>query len=435
MSSASSLDTERLLRELSNRRSEVEALQEVVRLLAPSRPRDTAVLIAVASILRARFGVKRLAYLHTFTSDKQPRLAYFHNFPSISRDALEEAMRASSIYFPEPDSLLGLMGVEVVMPLGRYVGPSIRVHRVEPKAWWLFGDFAESEEERANDLIYLEVIGTLITVFLENNYIYEQQLMAERLRLEQQALERELEFASRLQRRFAQKSVGLHPRLRTLLHYDARQKVGGDLADFIRTPEGDIVFYIGDVSGKGISAALVMANLHGQIQTLAELQVDLPVIMDLLHRRILQIYGEEESGFVTLFLGKVSFRPEGMVMEYLNAGHPPPLLWRRGEISLLEANQTVLGIDLPGRPSFQETPPRSVVLEPGDIFVGYTDGLIEQSNADHKILGVEPVVSFVKGLTEAAPERMLEGLKKLLEDHRGDRPLEDDLTFLLWEVQ
>jgi hypothetical protein len=160
MSSFSSVDTERLLRELSTRRSEVEALQEVVRLLARARPRDTAVLIAVASILRARFGVKRLAYLHIFTSDKRPRLAYFHNFPSISRDALEEAMQATSIYFPEPDSLLGRMGVEVVMPLGRYVGPNTRVHQVEPKAWWLLGDFAESDEERASDLIYLEVIGT-----------------------------------------------------------------------------------------------------------------------------------------------------------------------------------------------------------------------------------------------------------------------------------
>jgi len=105
MNSFSSVDVERLSRELDTRRSEVEALQEVVRLLAPAHPRDTALLIAVASILRARFGVKRLAYLHTFTSDKRPKLSYFHNFPSISRDALEEAMRATSIYFPSAAEL------------------------------------------------------------------------------------------------------------------------------------------------------------------------------------------------------------------------------------------------------------------------------------------------------------------------------------------
>jgi len=434
MDSLSSVDTERLLRELANRRSEMEALQEVVRLLAPAHPRDTALLIAVASILRARFGVKRLAYIHTFTKDKRPRLSYFHNFPSISRDALDEATQASSIYFPGADSLLGRMGVEVVMPLGRYVGPTTRVHRVEPKAWWLFGDFAESEEERASDLIYLEIIGTLITVFLENNYIYEQQLMAERLRLEQQALEQELEFASRLQRRFALKSIGIHPSLNTLLHYDARQKVGGDLADFIRTPDGNVVFYIGDVSGKGISAALVMANLHGQIQTLAELQVDLPVIMDLLHRRISQIYGEEDSGFVTLFLGRISFSEEEWVMEYLNAGHPPPILWRRGELMLLEADQTVLGIDLPGRVPFQQTQPRKLILQPGDLFIGYTDGLIEQPNKGGKLMGLDPVVACVKGLLEVTPEMALRALRQLLEEYRGDQPLEDDLTMLLWQI-
>jgi len=434
MDSFSSVDAERLLRELANRRSEVEALQEVVRLLAPAHPRDTALLIAVASILRARFGVKRLAYIHTFTQDKRPKLSYFHNFPSISRDALEEAMQASSIYFPGSDSLLGRMGVEVVMPLGRYVGPTTRVHRVEPKAWWLLGDFAENDEERANDLIYMEVIGTLITVFLENNYIYEQQLMAERLRLEQQALERELEFASRLQRRFASKSVGIHPRLDTLLHYDARQKVGGDLADFIRTPEGNVVFYIGDVSGKGISAALVMANLHGQIQTLVELQVDLPVILDLLHRRIWQIYGEEESGFVTLFLGRISFAEDGCVLEYLNAGHPPPLLWRKGEITLLEADQTVLGIDLPGRMPFLETRPRRLNLQMGDMFIGYTDGLIEQPNKGGKLMGLDPVIAYVKNLAEPSPEYALRTLRHLLEEYRGGQPLEDDLTLLLWQI-
>jgi sigma-B regulation protein RsbU (phosphoserine phosphatase) len=431
---SSSLDAETLLRELANRRSEVEALQEVVRLLAPAHPRDTALLIAVASILRARFGVKRLAYLHTFTPERKPKLTYFHNFTSISRDALEEAIQATSTYFPPPESLLARMGVEVVMPLGRYVGPSVRIHKVEPKAWWLLGDFAESDEEEASDLIYLEVIGTLITVFLENNYIHEQQLASERLRLERQALERELEFASRLQRRFALKSVSLHPRLETLLHYDARQKVGGDLADFIKTAEGDVFFYIGDVAGKGISAALVMANLHGQIQTLAELRTDLPTIMDLLHRRISQIYGEE-AGFVTLFLGHIDFSGGAPLLRYLNAGHPAPILIRGGERLLLEANQTILGIDLPGRPSFLEVQPAAIPLQSGDALVAYTDGLIEQPNPDGHQLGMERLIVALQALTDATASQMLKALQVLLETHRGEQPLEDDLTILLWQLR
>jgi sigma-B regulation protein RsbU (phosphoserine phosphatase) len=178
-----------------------------------------------------------------------------------------------------------------------------------------------------------------------------------------------------------------------------------------------------------------MANLHGQIQTLAELRVDLPTIMDLLHRRISQIYGEEESGFVTLFIGKLSFSEGRVVMEYLNAGHPPPLLWRRGKVELLEADQTVLGIDLPGRRPFQETQPRSVILEEGDMFIGYTDGLIEQPGAGGNILGLEPVIACIKGLTETTPKKALQALRDLLESYRGSQPLEDDLTLLLWQIR
>lgn len=177
-----------------------------------------------------------------------------------------------------------------------------------------------------------------------------------------------------------------------------------------------------------------MANLHGQIQTLVELQVDLPVILDLLHRRIWQIYGEEESGFVTLFLGRISFAEDGCVLEYLNAGHPPPLLWRKGEITLLEADQTVLGIDLPGRMPFLETRPRRLNLQVGDMFIGYTDGLIEQPNKGGKLMGLDPVIAYVKNLPEPSPEYALRTLRHLLEEYRGSQPLEDDLTLLLWQI-
>lgn len=433
---SSPLDASSLLKELSSRRSEIEALQEVVRLLAPGHPRDTALLIATASILRSRFGVKRLAYIHNFTPDRNPKLAYFHNFPSISRDAIEEALQATTITFPEPNSLLARMGVEVVMPLGRYTSASTRIHRVEPRAWWLLGEFADSEEERASDLIYLEIIGTLITVFLENNFIHEQQLAAERLRLERQALERELDFASRIQKRILSlKSPTLHPRLQSLAYYNALQQVGGDLSDFIQANENTVYFYIGDVSGKGISAAIVMANLHGQIRTLAELNTELPVIFSQLQRRISQIYGEEDSGFVTLFLGQIQFLPEGPILRYLNAGHPPPFLWRGDHLLPLEATHTVLGVALPGQPDPGAIAPQTIPLLPGDVFISYTDGFIEQTNVNGQPLTVETLAALLPQAPKEKLEQLSEYILALLEKHRGEQPIEDDVSLLLWRLR
>jgi serine phosphatase RsbU (regulator of sigma subunit) len=104
-------------------------------------------------------------------------------------------------------------------------------------------------------------------------------------------------------------------------------------------------------------------------------------------------------------------------------------------VELLEADQTVLGIDLPGRRPFQETQPRRLILEEGDMFIGYTDGLIEQPGAEGNILGLEPVTARIKGLTEATPKKALQALRDLLESYRGSQPLEDDLTLLLWQIR
>ncbi|MCS7188492.1 MAG: SpoIIE family protein phosphatase [Bacteroidia bacterium] len=419
-----------LIRELEIKRGEVEALQEVVRLLAP-KIRDTALLVSVASILRSRFGVQRMAYIHTFTPDHAPRLSYFHNFPSISQEALREAITYTVTSVPHPDSFLEHMGVEIVMPLGRFIGPTSRVRIVEPRAWWLLGQFATTEEEKANDLLYLEIIGILITVYLENTFFQEQQRQAEILRLQQQAYEQEIALASRIQRRIlSTANPAVHPRLDIATFHSPHQGIGGDLFDFIRLDEKRVLFYIGDVSGKGISAALVMSNLQGHIQSLAELNIPLPVLLEQLHRRLLQLYGDDDTGFVTLFLGLLELQESGAILHYFNAAHPPPLLIRKGSVHALPANLTMLGISIPGQPPLSSLTPTRLVLYPNDLFLAYTDGLIEQTNPAGQNLGIEYLMNSLASSPPPDAATLIAQVRQILDNFKENVPLEDDTSLV-----
>ncbi|MCS7163060.1 MAG: serine/threonine-protein phosphatase [Bacteroidia bacterium] len=433
------LTAQQLLQRIELRRSELEAVQEVVRLLAP-KTGDTPLLISVASILRSCFGVEKLAYIHTFTPNRRPRLAYFHNFPSISQDAIRECLKYTITSVPEPDSFLAHMGVEIIMPLGRFVGPSARVRIVEPQAWWLLGSFAETEEEEKSDLIYLEIIGSIITVYLENAFFQEQQRQAEILRLQQQAYEQEIRLASRIQRRILSATTpGVHPRLDIATFHVAYKGVGGDLFDFIRVSDREVLFYMGDVSGKGISAALVMSNLQGHIRTLAELGLSLPKMLAQLHRRLLQIYGrEEDSGFVTLFLAKLTLEENGEVqLEYYNAGHPPAFLIsaQRGLIPL-PANLTPIGIHIPGHEHrLEATSPQNLTgLQPGDILFAYTDGLIEQPSPTGEDLGLERLERYLSNLGSVSSDELLARVRKIIDEYRQTKELQDDMSLLACRI-
>ncbi len=433
MLSEAGFSAQELIRQLELKRAEAEALQEVVRLLAP-RVRDTALLVSVASILRSRFGVERLAYIHTFTPNHQPRLAYFHNFPSISQQAIREATEYTTTSVPQPGSFLEHMGVEIVMPLGRFVGPTSRIRVVEPRAWWLLGRFAETEEEKANDILYLEIIGILVTVYLENAFFQEQQRQAEILKLQQQAYEQEIALASRIQRRIlSSANPAIHPRLEIATFHMPHQGVGGDLFDFVRVNDQQTLFYVGDVSGKGISAALVMSNLQGQIRTLANLGVPLPTLVAQLHSRLLQLYGDDEAGFVTLFIGLLSEAQDGRYeLHYFNAGHPPPFLLRRsGSVEALPATFPMLGIAIPGQLALETQEPVRLLLEAGDALFAYTDGLIEQPNPQGQSLGVEALEQRLRLGMPTSAQEFLKAIQAFWEGHKGSAPLEDDISLVL----
>jgi serine phosphatase RsbU (regulator of sigma subunit) len=242
----------------------------------------------------------------------------------------------------------------------------------------------------------------------------------------------ELELARQVQARlFPQK----RPELSTLEYaavcIQARQ-VGGDFFDFLELGQNQLGLVIGDVVGKGVAAALLMANLQAHLRDQSAAYSSrpyVPIVLQQPQRYLLSVHrlffeNTAESTFATLFFGEYD---DGLRrLRYANCGHLPALLLRRdGELERLDPTCTVLGL-------FQRwdcsTGERN--LFPGDTMVFYTDGVTEAFNADSEEFGEARLVEALRRHRDLSPQHLL---TSLVEQVRQFSPHEqrDDITVMV----
>lgn len=245
---------------------------------------------------------------------------------------------------------------------------------------------------------------------------------------EQRRMRRQLADASRTQER-------LLPQLRPAmshLDYDGSCRtalgVGGDYYDFIDLGQDRLGLAVADVSGKGIYAGLLMAGLQARMQSLA-LNSDGPLdrVMSELNRGLHA--STQDNHYATCFYGV--FDDQTKRLNYVNAGHNPPLLWRSAEQrwERLGANGTVLG--LLDRATYSE---ESVELETGDLLLIYTDGLTESVNRDGEEFGEQRLKGAVEPGESLSADALRDQLLGAVDRFRGEVPLPDDLTLVVARV-
>ena len=200
-----------------------------------------------------------------------------------------------------------------------------------------------------------------------------------------------------------QVQAGLFPRRRpplATLDYEglclqARQ-VGGDYFDFLDFGGGRLGLVLGDVSGKGLGAALLMANLQAYVRgQFASYSNDIPGLLASVNQLFLE--SAPAAAYATLFFGAYDDRTR--TLRFVNCGHPPPFLFRRnGGIESLETTSSVIGMfeDWKGTA-------RDVTLDEGDVVALYSDGVIEARNGQDEEFGVERLADVLKpSATEAS---------------------------------
>src|SRR5438034_1043939 len=238
---------------------------------------------------------------------------------------------------------------------------------------------------------------------------------------EQRALQNDLDNVSLVQSTLLPKQDVSVDGWRVYYHYEAAGPVSGDYCDLVTTENGDLFFLLGDVSGKGIAASMLMAHLHAIFRSLITL--DLPV--DQLVERANHVFADATmpAYYATLVCGRA--RRSGAI-EICNAGHCPPLVIRKGDVTSIEATGLPVGIFCREKYSAFE-----LQLEPGDSLLLYTDGLTESFDPLEAEYGIERL-SKLAGIGHSFGPRELTAA--CLEDartFRAGQPKGDDLTVMV----
>ncbi|HSR53366.1 MAG TPA: SpoIIE family protein phosphatase [Acidobacteriota bacterium] len=252
-----------------------------------------------------------------------------------------------------------------------------------------------------------------------------------RLKRENQLLAEQLRIAKEVQRQLFPQRL---PSLETLDYYGvchSAREVGGDYYDFLKLNSEDLWMAVGDISGKGISAALLMANLQALLRSRAPLHA--ASLSDLIHdvnQALFETTGD--SKFASLFCGV--FNAATRTLRYVNAGHCLPLVVRRDggsgrSLEALEATGTLVGLFAESR--YQQ---QSVRLEAGDVLLIHTDGVTEAFNSALEEFGDERLRRLVLEHAELPPRELAQRIVDEVNSHTGDPDHRDDLTLVLARV-
>ena len=254
--------------------------------------------------------------------------------------------------FPEP--------VDIVIPV---------TEKDNPISYILIGDI-EEEGYMMSPIIkhvrYVQTLSNIITVAIENKRMIKQSL-------KQEALKREMELASRMQSMLipTEESLPSNDDIHMFAFYHPHFEVGGDYYDVLELNDNEIGFCIADVSGKGISAAILMSNFQANLQALFTEDITLESLVIKLNKRVLDSANGEK--FITLFIARYNYTTREL--KFINAGHNPPLMYKLNSEELIPLKNGTVGMGmLDDLPFINE---QSMILdEPSKMFC-YTDGLVE----------------------------------------------------------
>jgi sigma-B regulation protein RsbU (phosphoserine phosphatase) len=288
------------------------------------------------------------------------------------------------------------------------------VHEDKPLSYLLISKSTNSAIPNSDslNLTFVQTISNIISVAIENKSLAKKSLVQERIN-------KELEVAREMQKLLFPTHLPSNKKLDISARYIPRHAIGGDYYDFIPLGDEEYIMCIADVSGKGISAALLMANFQATIRTVLKYQnFELPFLMEELNKKVVRAtHGEK---FITFFIAHYNgFTRE---LKYVNAGHNHPILFQNKEVFMLESGCTGLGM-LDELPSVKVG---HLTITPNSSLVLYTDGIVELENEEGEQFGIEHLVANIELYSDLAMEDMNSIIFSKLEEWKGKQKYDDD---------
>lgn len=286
------------------------------------------------------------------------------------------------------------------------------------------GSKLSEEPYSTSDLRLLESIGGQTGLSLEISEL-AQSLADEAARRER--IQREIEIAREVQERLFPQSIPLVPDVDLAGNCRPAFGVGGDYYDIFRLDDDRVALAIGDVSGKGVSAALLMASLRASLRTIAEDGCrDLGQLMSRLNG---QVYEASAANRYATFFFAV-FAPSSLELRYVNAGHNAPFVIRNESEPLrLEAGGTVVGLLKDS--TYVEG---SLQLQPGDVLLAYTDGISEAMTTAGEEWSEQGMIVPVIEAQRLCANEILQRVMNAADKFARGAPQHDDMTLLIMKI-
>lgn len=302
------------------------------------------------------------------------------------------------------------LGVELIVPM-LFQGTS--------RGLVLLGKRINKLPYSEDDIEFVSSLASLATVSLENRKLFLDALEKERL-------EEELEIAKEIQQQL------LPGKLPNLANFEmaafnvSSKQVGGDYYDVIPLDDSKYVVAIADVSGKGVPAALLMANLQAFLKSICKQGMSINKATNIINNLVAE--NTTHGRFITFFWGILNDAKK--TINYVNAGHNPPLLIRDNQITKLNKGGIILGVMKSTEPYLNE----EIELKSGDVLVLYTDGITEAQNRKGEEYSEEKLESFVIDRASLTAQELLQEIKHEIDGFTNGGQQSDDITLVVIKV-
>lgn len=305
---------------------------------------------------------------------------------------------------------LSVLGVQAIIPMNI---------KGKVKGLILLGERRNNLNYVKSDIEYISSVGGLAIISIENSRLFKDAI-------EKQKLEKDLEIARKIQKNLLPKSVPKLKSFEIAAYNQSARQVGGDYYDIVKLDEDRTLFAVGDVSGKGVQAALLMANVQAFLKSICKQDIELRAASDLIN----DLVSENTTGgsFITFFWAILNDATK--TMHSVNMGHNPPLLVRNGEIIKLKKGGMILGVMETIIPYVSET----TQLEAGDVLITFTDGVTEAMNLAEEEYTDERFEELVLTFEGLSAQEILDKINADVKSYIQGAEQSDDITLMIIKV-
>lgn len=308
-------------------------------------------------------------------------------------------------------AILQTFGVELIVPMQL---------QGNTKGLILLGKRASESEYSEADIEYIYSVGSLAIVSIENQRLFKEAL-------EKQKLEEDLEIAHDIQKNLLPHKIPQFSNFDVVANTVFSKQVGGDYYDVIRLDNNNFCIAIADVSGKGVSAALMMANLQAFLKTICKQGMQIDEATSLINDLITE--NTTEGKFITFFWAIIENDSKQML--YVNAGHNHPLLIRKGKIKKLDKGGIILGVMKTMIPYSSER----LQLEKDDVIILFTDGVSEAMNQEGEEFSDESLEKLSLSLTKKPAKDISVCIQNEVSKFAYGTVQSDDITLMVIKVK